>query len=175
MLVLRRYHFFLFILLFLGCVAELSAQSRADSVLVRLKSQALFPLFEDGTSPWVMVKDIEMEGNKITRYGIITREMVFGEGDSLSLNELLHRMEESRENLLNTSLFNFVEMDLDLTAFPAVKVKVLLVERWYLWPFPILERGDRNINEWLGNPGLSRMNYGMYLVWDNFRGRRERI
>lgn len=175
MLVLRRYHFFLFILLFLGCVAELSAQSRADSVLVRLKSQALFPLFEDGTSPWVMVKDIEMEGNKITRYGIITREMVFGEGDSLSLNELLHRMEESRENLLNTSLFNFVEMDLDLMAFPAVKVKVLLVERWYLWPFPILELGDRNINEWLGNPGLSRMNYGMYLVWDNFRGRRERI
>ena len=170
-----RYSLCLLFVLLLAGVMPLSGQSKVDSVFVRLLSEPTIPVYEDGSSPRVMVADIELEGNAITRYGIVTREILFSPGDTLSLNDLLLAMEESRENLLNTSLFNFVEMDLDLSGFPEVKVIILLVERWYLWPFPILELGDRNINEWLDNPGLSRMNYGMYLVWENFMGRRETI
>lgn len=175
MVFIHRYRCCLIFFLLPWVACPLPGQSRADSVLVRLRAQSDLPALEKGASYQVVVSDIETEGNNISRYGIITRELEFRAGDTLSIEELVYAMEESRENLLNTALFNFVEMDLDLADFPAVKVNILLVERWYLWPFPILELGDRNINEWLDNPGLSRMNYGMYLVWENFRGRRESI
>lgn len=175
MVILRRCSFCLIFILLQLFSTMLQGQSKVDSVLVRLRSEPTFPVFDDGTSPTVVVTDIEMEGNAITRYGIITREMVFSAGDTLSLDDLLQAMEKSRKNILNTALFNFVEMDMDMSSFPSVKVNVLLVERWYLWPFPILELGDRNINEWLDDPGVSKMNYGVYLVWDNVRGRRESI
>jgi outer membrane protein assembly factor BamA len=171
-----RYGFSLLLVLLLLAPVSLSGQqSRVDSILVRLKMDPARPQLEDSTSPQVFVDTIVMEGNATTRRRIILREVVFSEGDSLTLNSLFAAMEESRENLLNTALFNFVEFHVDYAAFPRVKVNILFVERWYVWPFPILELGDRNINEWLANPGLSRMNYGMYLVWENFRGRRENI
>jgi len=133
------------------------------------------PYLETDISSVVVVNGIEMEGNNTTRKSIILREMVFSVGDSLSLDALINAMEESRENLLNTALFNFVEMNIGLEDFPLVKVNLLFVERWYVWPFPILEIGDRNINEWLANPSASRLNYGFYLVWDNFRGSRDKV
>ena len=54
-------------------------------------------------------------------------------------------------------------------------VKLSFVERWYIWPVPILEFADRNVNEWLKKKDWSRINYGMFLTWNNFRGRREKV
>jgi len=175
MFILTRLSFLLLFAFLQMSSLSLMAQSKVDSVLVRIRMDISMPVYEGGYSPSVFVKNIVMVGNETTRYGIIMREVVFEEGDSLTLATLFDAMEESRENLLNTSLFNFVEMDLDYSEFPAITVNMLFVERWYLWPFPILELGDRNINEWLNDPGLRKMNYGVYLVWDNFRGRRENI
>jgi hypothetical protein len=49
------------------------------------------------------------------------------------------------------------------------------IERWYIWPVPILELADRNFNEWLKKMDFNRINYGFFLTWNNFRGRRERL
>jgi hypothetical protein len=149
-----RYGFsLLLVLLLLAPVSLFGQQSRVDSILVRLKMDPARPQIEDSTSPQVFVDTIGMEGNATTRRRIILREVVFSEGDSLRLDSLFDAMQESRENLLNTALFNFVEFHVDFDDFPRVKVNILFVERWYVWPFPILELGDRNINEWLANPG----------------------
>ena len=54
-----------------------------------------------------------------------------------------------------------------------------VVERWYIWPYPILEISERNFNVWWDEfnesnySDFSRMNYGAFLVWENFRGKNE--
>ena len=46
-------------------------------------------------------------------------------------------------------------------------------ERWYIWPNPIFEHGERNLSTFLKEPEWSKLNYGMWLKWNNFRGRNE--
>jgi hypothetical protein len=52
-------------------------------------------------------------------------------------------------------------------------VQVNFIERWYISPVPLFEFADRNLSEWLRKKDWSRLDYGMKLTWNNFRGRRE--
>ncbi|MDZ7741955.1 MAG: POTRA domain-containing protein [Bacteroidota bacterium] len=124
-----------------------------------------------------IINKITLHGNKVTKNFIIYREMEFGAGDSIRGNELNTKLRKTRENLLNTSLFNFVTIRLDtvdINHYVKLDVNIELVERWYIWPFPIFEFADRNFNAWLKTKDFSKVNYGGYLVWDNFRGRKEK-
>jgi hypothetical protein len=125
----------------------------------------------------VVIDRIEFEGNKITKDRIIYRELLFRQGDTIQKARLNEIIEQSRKNLMNTSLFNFVTFDLrqpDSVA-PIIEVWIEFIERWYVWPVPIIELADRNFNEWMKKKDFRRLNYGMYLTWNNFRGRRERL
>lgn len=127
-------------------------------------------------SDYVIVQHIEFEGNQSTRQHILQRELLFAPGDTLRKDRLLEIIEQSRENLLNTSLFNFVNASLIFQELnPFVDIHFSFVERWYIWPFPIFEIAERNVNTWMENPNLSRSNYGAYIVKENFRGRMERL
>lgn len=123
------------------------------------------------------VSEILIIGNKTTKPFIITRELIFHKGDSLDRAVLSAAMARSRENLLNTSLFNFVEIydQPDANDSAATHVIVRVAERWYIWPLPIFEIVDRNFNEWWLTKDLTRTNYGVYLTKENFRGRKESI
>src|SRR5262249_54789434 len=55
------------------------------------------------------------------------------------------------------------------------EIIVIVSERWYIWPAPIFELVDRNLNEWLLTKDFSRVNYGFSLVMYNFRGRNETL
>lgn len=48
-----------------------------------------------------------------------------------------------------------------------------MIERWYLFPFPIFEIADRNFNTWLDHRDWRRVNYGGFIKWSNLRGRME--
>jgi hypothetical protein len=87
----------------------------------------------------VQVGRIVITGNRITKPAIILRELLFREGDTLPRPVLEAALRRSRENLLNTSLFNFVDMALQPDAGqPGVEhVIVHVAERWYLWPLPV--------------------------------------
>lgn len=129
------------------------------------------------TSPYRVIRSINFTGNKITHDRIIQRELLINVNDSMSAVEFTEKVSQSQKNLMNTSLFNFVTFD---SAFadsdnPNVHVTVDLLERWYIWPVPIFELADRNFNAWLKKMDWNRLNYGMYLTWNNFRGRRERL
>jgi outer membrane protein assembly factor BamA len=122
----------------------------------------------------VAVKDIVVTGNKRTKEKIIFRELSFLAGDSLTLKELDSKMERSRQNLINTSLFNFVTFTRNFAEDSSrVIVSIDVKERWYLWPSPIFEIQDRNFNSWWEHKDLFRINYGMYLTMENVRGRNE--
>lgn len=138
--------------------------------------------FHDGvanssTDKIIIVGSITLEGNKITQKSIIYRELLFNSGDTLTANTWEEILSQSRQNLLNTSLFNFVEVKTvaDDSEIPLVDVSLHFVERWYIWPVPVLELADRNFNEWWETRDFSRLNYGFYLNHNNFRGRKEQI
>jgi outer membrane protein assembly factor BamA len=130
---------------------------------------------EDDSLKIVEIKQIILLGNKVTRNHIMYRELAFKPGDTLSLQALADAIQLSRQNLLNTSLFNFVTITHQLVDDHFVYVIIDVIERWYIFPVPIFELVDRNFNEWWKDKNFKKANYGFYLNWDNFRGRRETL
>ncbi|MBN2615154.1 MAG: hypothetical protein JXR71_05615 [Bacteroidales bacterium] len=122
---------------------------------------------------WVTVGKINITGNQITKNGIILREMEVKSGDSLTWSALQKKIVASRQNLLNRGLFNFVDIKPDLAGPRKVNLNISVVERWYIWPIPILAVTDRNLNVWWEQKKLSRIDYGVNLKVNNFRGRME--
>lgn len=135
------------------------------------------PVFavHDTITATVTVGNIEISGNKKTNNNIIRRELLINSGFTCTASEFSQRINQSRLNLLNTSLFNFVTIDTVPVYEPgvavSVNVKITVIERWYLWPVPILQMTDRNFNAWLENHDFTRLNYGVDLKWYNFTGR----
>lgn len=123
----------------------------------------------------IVVQGVVVGGNNITKERIILRELVFQEGDSLEREVLYQKLERSRQNLMNTSLFNTVSvLPVYLSPGEAI-VEVVVNERWYLWPSPIFELADPNFNTWWLTRDLRRLNYGAYVYRYNFRGRNETL
>ena len=122
----------------------------------------------------VVVVSISISGNKITNDRIILRELTFGIGDTLRIEDLDYHLKSSKENIENTQLFNFVTVN-SSNDNQTVAWSISVDERWYIWPFPIFEYADRNLSAFLKNGDYKRINYGGYLKIDNFRGMRDQI
>ena len=123
----------------------------------------------------VTVGNIDVKGNKITRPNIILREIEFKTGDVLSGEQLRALIVKSRQNLMNRSLFNFVTISGAPSAGGNYDIEVSVVERWYIWPVPIINTAGRNLNAWWEDKDFGRLNYGVDLKVENFRGRMERL
>jgi outer membrane protein assembly factor BamA len=123
----------------------------------------------------LVVDGFEITGNKVTKERIITRELVFGIGDTLKKMDLLPALHRSRENLLNTTFFNFVYFDVEHLPGNHIIVQISVTERWYIWPVPILEYAERNFSEFVKNREWDKIVYGVWLKWNNFRGRGEEL
>lgn len=126
-------------------------------------------------SKFNVVREIKIIGNKTTKDRIILRELPFKIGDTISTNKLEETFSRAKSNLLNTLLFNFVTIDPLAFDSQNISVYVMLEERWYWWPAPIFEIQETNFNTWWQDKDLERINYGFYVVKENFRGRKERI
>lgn len=123
----------------------------------------------------VFISEINIIGNKVTKSHIILREIPFHSGDTIGKSELQVKLKSAKENLLNTSLFNFVTLDTIPVGMERVNILVTLAERWYIWPAPIFEVQERNFNEWWKTKNFERANYGFFLNRENFRGRKEEL
>ncbi len=141
-------------------------------VLLLAVSSAVLCQTEHQSDSLVIVGKITYSGNKITRDNIITRELEFAQGDTLTKSEFRHKLKKSHDNLMNRSLFNFVTFSENDSA-GRTNVQITFVERWYIWPIPVFDFADRNINVWWETKDFSRLNYGIDLRVDNFRGRME--
>ena len=131
------------------------------------------PRSEGPLSHLKVIGKISLEGNRITKPNIIYREIIIKEGDTLSNSSFKDKLEQSRLNLLNTSLFNFVTVDTTTDITGTTNLKFKMTERWYLFPFPIFEIADRNFNTWLAHKDWRRVNFGGFIKWSNLRGRME--
>lgn len=125
--------------------------------------------------PQNVIESVQLIGNQLTKNFIIIRELDFKLGDTLENEDFIQRLEQSKKNILNTSLFNFARIDLAYADSNKVHVYVHLTERWYLFPLPIFEIDDNNFNTWWQDKDFSRINYGMQVSHNNVRGRKERL
>jgi outer membrane protein assembly factor BamA len=122
----------------------------------------------------VTIGTISLSGNKITKDQIILREIEFTPGEILTDSALTSLILKSRQNLLNRSLFNFVTIT-QKNEDAKANIEVVVVERWYIWPIPIINTAGRNLNAWWESKDFGRLNYGVDLRVDNFRGRMEKL
>ena len=122
-----------------------------------------------------VVSQILIAGNRTTKEPIVRRELLFAEGDTLKAADVEAVFTRSKENLLNTSLFNYVTINLIDVSEREKQVLVLLEERWYWWPYLIFEQADRNLSAFFNDGDWSRINYGLMLINNNFRGRAETL
>lgn len=121
-----------------------------------------------------VITSIVVSGNKVTDEKTIVRELTFSIGDSINQKDIDEYAKQSKENLDNTLLFNFVNISTELSSNTIVWF-IEVEERWYIWPFPVFEYADRNLSAFIKTGDYRRINYGGYLRIDNFRGKREQI
>lgn len=127
-----------------------------------------------GSDSLLMINSIVLKGNKITKDKIILRELEFETGSKIDVTTLDSLIIKSQQNLMNRSLFNFVTITKN-TIGDMCNIDVSVIERWYIWPIPIVQFADRNINSWWDKKDFSRINYGIDLRIENFRGRMENL
>jgi len=150
-----------------------------NSILTRLFSFLLFLFslsssYGQDTLPLVQrtIGNITLIGNKITKDRILFRELTFKRGDTVDTAAFAADVRRSMENLINTSLFNSVNINY-VEENTSLNVFVIVTERWYIFPLPIFEIAERNFNVWWETKDFSRVIYGGVLTWNNFRGRNE--
>lgn len=146
-------------------------------LLLLLLSTALFCQFLPAqTYPGVVVGDIQIVGNKVTREEIILRELEFKTGDTIADDRISELVRQSVKNLLNLPLFHFATIETQRSDdLRSAGFTIRVTERWYTWVWPVFEISDRNFNAWFKTGDLTRISYGMFIQRENFRGRLEKL
>jgi len=126
----------------------------------------------------ITVSNIILSGNTKTQNEIIIRELSFEINEIYTDFDLEKRIKKSKENLVNLKLFNFVTIN-KIDNKDSIEIIIEVIEKWYIWPYPVLEISERNFNTWWKEfkannySDFSRLNYGVSFNWKNFRGRNE--
>lgn len=137
----------------------------------------------------IIIDSAEVSGNKLTKDFIITRELDFKIGDTLSTidskgksfgvqkrtavgdsSELLLRLHYSRENIINTKLFMTVDIGVEQTDGNVYKLLIEVTERHYWWIFPVVKLNAPNFNEWIRDPDISDVSMGLFFSHNNLFG-----
>ena len=124
----------------------------------------------DTTTLLYLITSIDIEGNKKTQERIVLRELIFKTGDKLDLSELESAIEESKTNLLKQPLFNYVTIEQEIIDFNQVNIKIIVEERWFIWPQLHIYNNDRNFNSWWQTRDLGRLDYRLYVKQYNVLG-----
>lgn len=135
----------------------------------------IFFVFAFGTFSFgqhIIIRNITIEGNEITKSQIILRELTFAKSDTIKKQDWENARKQSEENLINLSLFHTVEISFNSIESPQ-DVVIKVTERWYLWPIPQIDIDERNFNAWLQSKSLERASAGIMLTHNNMRGQGE--
>lgn len=155
---------------------QVSVLSQQDSNLIIQKKDSInvIPLLSDSLAvkisenPYyidslgLIVKDIVVSGNEITKDEIILREMLLKKGKKFTFAKYEHDV----QRIYNLRLFTKV----DILPIPAggkdIVLNVDVQEKWYILPLPT---GGIEDGEW------KKIWLGINSKWENFRGRNETL
>jgi outer membrane protein assembly factor BamA len=137
------------------------------------------PVFGQAEEEAVYIDAISIVGNKRTKASIIHRELLIASGDTVLLVELPQKLERSEELIMNTGLFNRVQISFDKWEGSTNRIALIIQveEAWYLFPVPVFELADRNFNVWWVEQGRSiqRTNIGLDFAHINVSGRQDKL
>lgn len=135
-----------------------------------------FPPVQDSGKKYY-ISDITIKGVKKTKPYIVLRELQFKKGDSLLHIQLSQELEQARQQVYNTTLFNEVNIEPVTDSMGNISITIHVKERWYIYPVPQFQLADRNFNEWFTTHkgSLNRINYGVKFVHYNLSGRRDQL
>lgn len=130
---------------------------RSDSIIYVMENNP-----QEIDSFRLVVKDIIISGNDVTRDEIILREM------SLKKNSLFtyRKYEHDKQNIYNLRLFTKVDLIPIPVSGREIVLNVDVNEKWYILPLPY---GGLEEGEW------KKLWLGLNLKWENFRGRNETL
>ena len=97
----------------------------------------------------VTVRTYTITGANHTRDYMVKREFAFQINETYTQADLNGRIELTRQQLMNTSLFVTVAVDTFYVGNGEVGISVEVKERWYIFPIPFFKIVDRNWNEWI--------------------------
>jgi hypothetical protein len=125
----------------------------------------------------VVIRQIQLIGNKKTKPFIIFRELPFQEGERISVTAVNDLLQKAHDQLMNTFLFIDVVPGVKNWKGGALDVVLQLKERWYIFPIPYLRIVDRNFNQWWveEDHSLQRVDYGLHFSWYNLTGRNDKF
>jgi len=124
-----------------------------------------------------VVRDVLVMGNRTTKLKVILREIPFLTGGTYTLQNLASLFQLAQNQLMNTTLFHEVQIYVCKLDNEHLDITVYVRERWYIFPVLYFKPVDRNINQWIGEEGadLSRVNYGIKLLYNNVWGLNDRL
>jgi len=127
---------------FLGMIGG----SQADTMIVPTDSSRV-----------LTVNRVLIVGNKVTKEGIISREITLKRGDTISLKRLQHELLWDKRKIYNLRLFHTVTVRALEMPDGTFDLLVDVTERWYTFPIPIFELSDRNFSEWWHNYEINKL------------------
>ena len=124
----------------------------------------------------LVIKQINITGNKKTKENIILRELDLVVGDSIKKQDLDKRLDLNRRKLVNTNLFVTVELKSNQSVDNQLIIDIKLQEQWYVLGYPVFQIIDRNYAEWWQRGAdFTRTTYGIDFLHNNFRGKSEKL
>jgi len=129
------------------------------------------------TATCMYVQSIHIDGRRKTRDVVILRELSVQPGDCLPESSLDQVAELNRQRLYNLRLFNEVDVRWNVLCGDTVQMQISVIDRFPIFPEFNVEFADRNFNVWWSEQhrDLRRINLGLTLNHNNFRGNREVI
>lgn len=109
----------------------------------------------------IRVDSIFIKGNETTEDYIILRELTFSEGDVI--DSISFRF--NQERVFSLGLFSKVDFVL-VNKNEQHHIIIDVIESWYLFPYPFITLREKS---------LKKANYGLSLLYRNFRGRNETL
>lgn len=122
----------------------------------------------------LIVHQFAIEGNKKTKSIVILKELNISKGDQIAVKDSSKLLEENRNRILSTGLFNKVHLQFKKDSSQNI-LHILVQENWYFIPSVVLELADRSFNVWWQEQGrsLQRINYGLQISHYNFTGMKD--
>ena len=158
-------------LVFMAALSSYAQKQKSPNVTI----SGLTSVIDSGRK--VCINDLTVTGTKRTKIYVVYREIHFKKGDSLVISQIQKELEQARQQVYNTTLFNEVRFDLVAIDTSNVTIAAHVTERWYLYPVPQFQLVDRNFNEWWKtyHRSFDRVNYGLKFVHYNLSGRRDQL
>jgi outer membrane protein assembly factor BamA len=124
------------------------------------------------TTDYVIIKEIIITGNRITKEHIIIRETGYKAGDTIPAAILQKQLLWIKNRIFNTTLFLWVDITLSNENDVYKSLSITVRERFFITPVPSGGLIDRNINEWWveRHHDLRRIYYGINFKIKNIWG-----